>query len=210
MTPEDKLADAAEKVAAAIDRNTEQVRQFKSQAGSVGLWLFLLWAGLCVFGCPRAKAAPITTTPGDPCGATTIRTEVVTIAHFNGTQATIVRGMQQICPMQPWYTVDIPRDGGVYPLEVYAPSLPRLWPGPQIVELGEPPRLEPPSMETPEPGTGWMITLGILLVVVYVAVIILGESQKQKAIDECNKDWKRYIDKLEEERARKALEEDRT
>lgn len=48
-----------DKIVAAIDRNTEAVNSLRNSVGAPGVWLFLLWAGLCVVGCPKAKAAPL-------------------------------------------------------------------------------------------------------------------------------------------------------
>lgn len=64
MTPEDKIADAAyttaratvdagDKIVAAIDRNTDEVRR-------QGNWIFVALIGILVTsGCPSAKAAPL-------------------------------------------------------------------------------------------------------------------------------------------------------
>ena len=64
MNPEDKIADAAyttaratvdagDKIVAAIDRNTDEVRR-------QGNWIFVALIGILVTsGCPRAKAAPL-------------------------------------------------------------------------------------------------------------------------------------------------------
>lgn len=100
------------RIVAAIDRNTEAITSFRRQVGSAGLWLFLLWLGICVFGCPRAKASPITYVP---------------IAEQ---------------PLQYWHTRWVPADGGVYPQEVYAPVLPRVEPELYVfTDIGDPPRL---------------------------------------------------------------------
>lgn len=48
-----------DKIVAAIDRNTEAVNSLRNSVGAPGLWLCLLWAGLCVVGCPNAKASPL-------------------------------------------------------------------------------------------------------------------------------------------------------
>ena len=70
MTPEDKIAaaayanaratvDAGDKIVEAIDRNTEAVRHLGAEISGVALCIGLLWMGICVVGCPRAKAAPL-------------------------------------------------------------------------------------------------------------------------------------------------------
>jgi len=64
-------------------------------------------------------------------------------------------------PLQYWHTQWVPTDGGVYPLEVYAPALPRVEPELYVfTDIGDPPRLE-----TPEPGT-WLLVVGVVIAVV--------------------------------------------
>lgn len=60
-------------------------------------------------------------------------------------------------PQQHWYTMDVPTPEGVFPVEVYAPALPRIVASDlePIYVLGDPPRL----VDVPEPGTGWMMVL---------------------------------------------------
>ena len=77
MNPEDKIADAAyttaratvdagEKIATAIDRNTDEVRR-------QGNWLFVALIGILVTsGCPCAKAAPLVS-DGDEIGVGTVQ-----------------------------------------------------------------------------------------------------------------------------------------
>ena len=113
-----------EKLVAAIDRNTEAVRSVKRELGNVSVMLGIIWLGICVVGCPHAKAYPLLTVAPDPPA------------------------------LQYWHTVDIPMDGGVYPLEVYAPALPPLIHQPRIVEIGDPPV---PPVDVPEPGTLVMV-----------------------------------------------------
>ncbi len=85
-----------------------------------------------VVGCPPAKASPITHVP---------------VAEP---------------PLQYWHTQWVPMDGGVYPLEVYAPALPKVEPEPYVfVDIGDPPRL----METPEPETWWLVGFVILITI---------------------------------------------
>lgn len=77
MNPEDKIADAAytnaratvdagdkiveaiDRNTAAIDRNTAMLEKMRNSVGSPSIWIALIWIGLCVVGCPRAKTAPL-------------------------------------------------------------------------------------------------------------------------------------------------------
>jgi len=98
-----------------------------------------------------AHAAPITTTTSDPCAS-------------------------QIC--QHWYTSHIPTDTGVYPVEVYTPVLDAFVPQPQIVELGEPPRL----METPEPSNGLVVGFILVLTLMGIYFLLRREDRRAEAI----------------------------
>lgn len=88
MNPEDKIADAAyktaratvdagEKIATAIDRNTEAMksaaREIKDAiyGGALAIW-FVLFFIMLTIGCPRAKAAPLVS-DGDEIGVGTVQ-----------------------------------------------------------------------------------------------------------------------------------------
>lgn len=91
--------------------------------------------------------------------------------------------------VQYWHTQWVPMDGGVYPLEVYAPTLPRVEPEPYVfVDIGDPPRLT----ETPEPGT---LHFALATVAIFLCGFKCGFIAKACTCE------KREI-------ARKALEED--
>lgn len=95
----------ADKIIAAIDRNTEAVRGVKGEVGNVGMMLGIIWLGICVIDCPRAKASPILTMP-EPI-------------YEIGTPP-----MPQPNPhVQYWYTEYVPTPKGVLPVEVFAPRL---------------------------------------------------------------------------------------
>lgn len=148
-----------DKIVAAIDRNTTAV---KSVSDCILGAATIIWVPLImimgVIGCPPAKSSPITHAP---------------IAET---------------PMQYWHTQWVPTGEGVYPLEVYAPALPKVEPEPYMfVDIGDPPRLE-----TPEPGT-------LHFVLATVAIFLCGF--KCGFIAKACTCEKREI-------ARKALEED--
>lgn len=79
--------------------------------------------------------------------------------------APLIPPLTEPAPLQYWHTVDIPRDSGVYPLEVFAPALPALIHQPVIVEIGDPPA---PPVHVPEPATGWLVSIPLVLIVVIV------------------------------------------
>lgn len=83
--------------------------------------------------------------------------------------------------LQYWYTVDIPTDSGVYPLEVFTPALPPLFAQPQIVEIGEPPK---PPVHVPEPGTGAPLGIGIGCLIGYVYFVRDARKKVQKVLEE--------------------------
>jgi hypothetical protein len=65
--------------------------------------------------------------------------------------------------VQYWYTQWVPTDSGVYPQEVYAPALPKVEPMLYVfTDIGDPPRL----VETPEPGTWWLVGGAVVLAAV--------------------------------------------
>ncbi len=109
-----------------------------------------------VVGCPPAKASHITHVP---------------VAEQ---------------PLQYWHTQWVPADGGVYPLEVYAPALPRVELEPYVfVDIGDPPRL----METPEPGTAEMVMQAIVLSALFILSSEMGKARQkankyQKALEQ--------------------------
>lgn len=77
-------------------------------------------------------------------------------------------------PLQYWHTRWVPTDNGVYPLEVYAPALPRVEPELYVfTDIGDPPRL----VETPEPGTGRMISYLALVGLIAYLVYLLHQEQ---------------------------------
>jgi len=103
--------------------------------------------------------------------------------------------------LQYWYTVDIPMDGGVYPLEVYAPVLPPLIHQPVIVEIGEPPA---PPVDVPEPGT-WLSGIPILGMV-FLNLLLLRSSSKISTLREALRHICKLGDEESRQIARKALE----
>lgn len=124
------------KLIAAIDRNTEELKNFSGNftAASVSIWFVLLLIMITTLGCPPARASPITHAPMPPPNP-----------H-----------------LQYWHTQWVPMDGGVYPLEVYAPALPNVELEPYVfTNIGDPPRL----METPEPETWWLVGFVILITI---------------------------------------------
>ncbi len=141
------------------------------------LWLVfccLLFIGMMTCSAGAAKASPITHAP---------------IAEH---------------PLQYWHTQWIPTGDGVYPLEVFAPALPRIEPEPYVfVDIGDSPRL----METPEPGT-WVLTgMSFGCLVGYVVII----RRLQRKAKRYRKALHRIADhgchELSREMAREALEE---
>jgi len=126
-----------DKIVAAIDRNTTAVRKHAQRTERNELFRFpvlvtIATSLIMMACCPPAKASPVTHAP---------------IAEQ---------------PMQYWHTQWVPGDGGVYPMGVYAPVLPRVEPELYVfVSVGDPPRLE-----TPEPGTWWLVGSAVILLVV--------------------------------------------
>lgn len=78
-----------------------------------------------------------------------------------GNAAPIAPAIQE----QPWYTMHVSTAGpdgpGVYAVEVTAPKLEGLFAQPQIVEIGDPPRLT----DAPEPGTIWLVLAAMVAMV---------------------------------------------
>lgn len=69
-------------------------------------------------------------------------------------------------PQQHWYTMDVPTPEGVFPVEVYAPALPRIVASDlePIYVLGNPPRL----VDVPELGPRAPLGIGLGCLVGYV------------------------------------------
>lgn len=77
--------------------------------------------------------------------------------HAKG--ATIVT--TPIAAEQYWYTMQVPTDTGVYPMEVYAPALPALFADDAVgYVLGAPPL---PPADVPEPGTWSLVVIGMAM-----------------------------------------------
>lgn len=107
-------------------------------------------------------------------------------------------------PTQRWYTMDVPTPEGVFPVEVYAPALPRIVASDlePIYVLGDPPRM----VDVPEPGPRAPLGIGLGCLVGYV--YFTRKAQKKA------KRYENYLyhlmhngDDYSKEIARKALEE---
>ena len=149
---EDKIADAAYTTArATVDAGHKIVSAIERNTAEIrsqGNWI---WAAMMMLA--------------------------VVLAASNGCPrakaAPLVSDGDEIASLQYWYTVSVPQDHGVY--DVQAPALPALF-LPQIVELGEPPRL----METPEPGTGAPIGIGLFCLAGYLYYTRKAEKEAER------------------------------
>lgn len=182
MTHEDRII-------AAIDRNTDRiVNAIRSSA--VLIAFLLLLAGII------AKATPLLP-PLDQPIIVEIGTPPIPPPNPN---------------LQHWHTTYVPTDNGVYPLEVFAPVLPKI----------EFQRTSEPMVNTPEPGTLTVAGLSILGMM-FLNLLLLNKSSKivelTKALREANERNARYHDALKQIEdyggfaptvviAQKALEED--
>lgn len=128
----------ADKIVAAIERNTEAIDKFRSEVGSVSLWLFFILIVLIAgVGCPRAKAS-VLLPPLEQYAFTDIGTPPAPPPNPN---------------VQYWYTMDVPGPDGVLPVEVFAPRL--------VAQVASEP--QGVKVETPEPGTWFSVLIGIPL-----------------------------------------------
>ena len=132
ISPEDKIV-------AAIERNTKAIDKFRSEVGSVGMWLFfILISGV---GCPHAKAS-VLLPPLEQPAFTDIGTPPAPPPNPN---------------MQYWYTMDVPTGYGVFPVEVFAPRL--------VANMASDPEPPLPPTHIPEPSTGLLMMAALLVVV---------------------------------------------
>jgi len=186
MTPED-----TNKIVAAIDRNTEATREVAVSGLVRNIILFCAFVlAFTEVGCPRAKATPLLP------------------------PLTYEIGTPPLPPPNPhvqyWHTQWVPGDGGVYPLEVYAPALPRVEPELYVlVDIGDPPRL----METPEPGTGILVAGVVFLLIAggYTAHLLDRAENRELDLKLALIDIKHSNDiERSREIARKALEESKS
>lgn len=149
MTTEDKIVAAIDRNTKSSDRLYEALLRVVMQLIWISVYLLLLCFPVACIGLNIAKAA------------------------------TLLPPLPEPAPLQYWHTVDIPRDGGVYSLEVFAPALPRIEFQPQIVDIGDPPA---PPVHVPEPGTLWVA--GIAIGVILWVWVARREERKWKKIEE--------------------------
>lgn len=128
----------------------DAIGRLSSRVGWVAYWLLLIFVALFTGGCPKVHAAPLLPPLPEPAPS-----------------------------LQYWHTVDIPRDGGVYPLEVFAPALPPIimcYDGTEFTSIGDPPA---PPVHVPEPGTAMLVITAIVVSAVWQLVLWIERKEKR-------------------------------
>lgn len=146
MTPEDKIVDTTYRlqIVEAIDRNTKEV---SDSLNFIRLMLVII-IGLLL---PMA-----------------IRLRGATIFQPEASQPPLFDIGDPKPPANPhiqhWYTMDVPTEAGVLPVEVFTPRLYS-----PVASAG--------PVDVPEPGTWWLV-LGGVLVVIWIAFWRIDETNR--------------------------------
>lgn len=171
-------SEDTKKIVAAIDRNTEAFREHSRRTERDELFRIPVLAS--------------------------IATSLIMMACCPPAKAAPVTHMTISGPLQYWHTQWVTMDGGVYPLEVYAPALPKVEPELYMfVDIGDPPRLT----ETPEPGT-WVLTgMSFGCLIGYVVITRRLQHKVKRYRKALNRIADHGCHELSREMAREALEE---
>lgn len=140
-------------IVAAIDRNTAQVKEVAVSGLVRNLILWFLAIMVANYtACPRAHATPLLPPLAQPI--------IVEI------------GTPPLPPPNPhlqyWHTQYVPGPDGVLPIEVFAPRL--------MAQVAS----EQVEVDVPEPGTGLMVTAGILALICFGSVFYQQASEIRK------------------------------
>lgn len=110
--------------------------------------------------------------------------------------ALVELGAPPCCPEQQyWYTMDVPTEAGVFPVQVFAPRL--------VAQVAS----EPGMVETPEPGPRAPLGIGLGCIVGYVYFTRKAQRKAQRYRAALNEIYWNSGDDVAKQIARKALEE---